>query len=113
MIKEITGNIDFMESLRGKKATFLLALSNTKTADIEGITQAGIAGKIYLTPTLDSEFVCTGTVRSLGEVASTPKGVPTPALMTRAVHLKSPYGRIELFKSWIRSRAKIGLFYNI
>ena len=39
MIKTIIGNIDFIESLRGRKATFLLALSNTKTANIEGITK--------------------------------------------------------------------------
>ena len=110
MIKTINGTADFMESLRGKKATFLLALSNTKTADIEGITQAGIEGKIYLTPTLDSEFVCSGTVRSLGEVASTPKGVPSPALMTRAVHLKSPYGRIELLNLGLEVEPKLEYF---
>ena len=89
MIKVIRGNIDFIENLRGKKATFLLAISNTKTANIKGITQAGIPDKIYLTPTLDSEFICTGEVRSLDIIAETPKGVPTPALITRAVHLLS------------------------
>ena len=35
-------------------------MSDTKTSQIEGITQAGIPGKIYLTPILDSEFLCTG-----------------------------------------------------
>ena len=110
MIKTIKGTSDFMESFRGKKATFLLALSNTKTADIAGITQAGIAGKIYLTPTLDAEFICSGSVRSLAEVASTPKGVPTPALITRAVHLKSPYGRIELLNLGLEVEPKIDYF---
>lgn len=110
MIKKIKGNIDFMESLRGKKATFLLALSNTKTANIEGITQAGIPGKIYLTPTLDSEFVCSGEVRSLGEVATTSKGVPTPALITRAVHLGSPFGRIELLDLGLEIKPKVDYF---
>jgi DNA mismatch repair ATPase MutS len=46
MIKKIIGNRDFIENLRGKKATFLLAISNTRTADIKGITQAGIPDKI-------------------------------------------------------------------
>lgn len=96
MIKNITGNIDFIESLRGKNATFILALSNTDTAKIEGITQAGIPGLIHLTPTLDSEFLCSGEVRSLDNIAETPKGVPTPALITRAVHLLHPYNNIEL-----------------
>jgi len=96
LIKNITGNIDFIESLRGKNATFILALSNTDTAKIEGITQAGIPGLIHLTPTLDSEFLCSGEVRSLDNIAETPKGVPTPALITRAVHLLHPYNNIEL-----------------
>jgi len=54
MIKNITGKVDFIEHLRGKKATFMLALSNTNTSKIDGITQAGIPDMIYLTPTLDS-----------------------------------------------------------
>jgi len=96
VIKNIIGNIDFIESLRGKEATFLLSLSNTKTANIAGITQAGIPGMLHLTPTLDAEFVTTGEVRSLENIAKTPKGVPTPALLTRAVHLLKPFKNIEL-----------------
>lgn len=110
MIKNITGNRDFIESLRGKKATFLLGLSNTKTADIEGITQAGIPGKIYLTPTLDAEFLTTGEVRSLKDIAKTPKGVPTPALITRAVHLLKPYSNIELINLGLKKSPQIDYF---
>jgi len=110
MIKPIIGNIDFIESLRGKKATFMLALSNTKTANIEGITQAGIPGMIHLTPTLDSEFVCTGEVRSLENIAETPKGVPTPALITRGVHLLAPYGRVELLNLGLEVAPKVQYF---
>lgn len=96
MIHTLLGNPPFIQYLTDKKATFLLALSNTATANIQGITQAGIPNMIHLTPTLDSEFLCTGEVKSLGTIAETPKGVPTPALITRAVHLLSPFGRIEL-----------------
>jgi len=110
MIKPIIGNIDFIESLRGKKATFMLALSNTKTANIEGITQAGIPGMIHLTPTLDSEFVCTGEVRSLENIAKTPKGVPTPALITRGIHLLTPYGRVELLDLGLEVKPKVDYF---
>ena len=109
-IEPIIGNIDFIESLRGKKATFMLALSNTKTANIEGITQAGIPNMIYLTPTLDSEFLCTGEVRSLENVAKTPKGVPTPALISRGVHLLSPYGRLELLDLGLEVKPKVNYF---
>ncbi|WP_320034112.1 nicotinate mononucleotide-dependent phosphoribosyltransferase CobT [Halarcobacter sp.] len=110
MIKSIIGNIDFAESLRGKKATYILAMSNTGTADIEGITQAGIPGQIYLTPTLDSEFLCSGEVRSLEDVAKTPKGVPTPALITRAVHLLNPFTNIELLDLGIKVKPKLDYF---
>ena len=74
----------------------MLSMSNTATANIAGITQAGIPGMIHLTPTLDAEFLATGEVRSLPNVAETPKGVPTPALITRAIHLLHPYAHIEL-----------------
>ncbi len=74
----------------------MLAMSNTATADIPGITQAGIPGMLHLTPVLDAEFLTTGEVHSLENIAETPKGVPTPALITRAVHLLHPFARIEL-----------------
>jgi len=74
----------------------MLAMSNTATANIAGITQAGIPGMIHLTPVLDAEFLATGEVQSLPNVAETPKGVPTPALITRGVHLLTPYAHIEL-----------------
>ncbi|MEA3354848.1 MAG: TIGR00303 family protein [Campylobacterota bacterium] len=112
MIKQITDNTkqDLAEFLRGKSATFMLALSNTATADIDGITQAGIPGKIYLTPTLDSEFVTTGEVRSLGDIAQTPKGVPTPALITRAVHLLKPFKAIELLDLGLKVKPEVNYF---
>jgi len=96
MIKTIIGDSQFIEQFQNKKATFMLAMSNTATANITGITQAGIPGMIHLTPVLDAEFLATGEVRSLPNVAETPKGVPTPALITRGVHLLSPYSHIEL-----------------
>lgn len=110
MLKNIVGKIDFAESLRGKRATYILALSNTKTADIPKITQAGIPGRIYLTPTLDSEFVCTGEVRSLEDIPETPKGVPTPALLTRAVHLLHPFSKIDILNLGLQVAPKMKYF---
>ena len=110
MIKNIIGSVDFIESLRGKRADFLLSLSNTATANIEGITQAGIPGMIHLTPTLDSEFVCSGEVRSLDNIAKTQKGVPTPALLTRAVHLLNPFNKIELLNLGLEINPKLDYF---
>ncbi len=102
MIKTIISNGKFIDSLVNKDATFILALSNTATADIEGITQAGIPGMIHLTPTLDCEFLMTGEVVSLPNIAETPKGVPTPALITRAINLLKPFSRLEALDLGLR-----------
>ncbi|QOY54742.1 nicotinate-nucleotide--dimethylbenzimidazole phosphoribosyltransferase [Candidatus Sulfurimonas marisnigri] len=84
------------DSLPVGKADFLLAASVTRTCEIEGITQAGIPGMIPLTPTLDAEFITSQKVFSLGELAETPTGVPTPAIITRAVHNLTPFSSIEI-----------------
>ncbi|PHR55502.1 MAG: TIGR00303 family protein [Arcobacter sp.] len=81
--------------LKGK-ADFLLAACVTHTCEIPQLTQAGIPGKIPLTPTLDAEFISTGKVFSLGDIAETPKGVPTPALITRAVHELCPFSSLQI-----------------
>ncbi|WP_419771249.1 MAG: nicotinate mononucleotide-dependent phosphoribosyltransferase CobT [Candidatus Marinarcus sp.] len=108
--KTILGTKDFIEFLRGKKATLLLSLSTTQTCQIEGLTQAGIPGMIYLTPTLDAEFVCTGELRSLEGVVKTSKGVPTPALITRAIHLLHPFSNIELLDLGMQVKPKVNFF---
>ena len=106
----ILGSVDFLEFLRGKKATFLLAGSVTKTAEIPNISQAGIPGKLYLTPTLDAEFLCLKEVRSLEDIAKTPKGVPTPALITRAVHELKPFSNIEILDLGLEVNPQINYF---
>lgn len=106
----ILGSVDFLEYLRGKKATFLLSASVTKTAEIPNISQAGIPGKLYLTPTLDAEFLCTKQVRSLEDIAKTPKGVPTPALITRAVHELNAFSNIEILNLGLEVLPEISYF---
>lgn len=106
----ILGKVDFLEFLRGKKATFLLSCSVTKTCEIPNISQAGIPGKLYLTPTLDAEFLCAKEVRSLPNIAQTPKGVPTPALITRAIHELNPYSNIEILNLGLEVIPQINYF---
>lgn len=106
----ILGSVDFLEFLRGKKASFLLSTSVTKTCEIPNISQAGIPNKLHLTPTLDSEFLCCKEVRSLENIAQTPKGVPTPALMTRAVHELKPFSNIEILNLGLEVSPKINYF---
>ena len=106
----ILGSVDFLEFLRGKKATFLLSGSVTKTCEIPNISQAGIPGKLSLTPTLDAEFLCLKEVRSLEDIAKTPKGVPTPALITRAVHELHAFSNIEILDLGLDVKPNINYF---
>jgi len=94
------------------KADFLLASSVTKTCEIEGITQAGIPGMISLTPTLDAEYITHEKVFSLGELAETPTGVPTPALITRATHNLTPFSSIEILDLGLQTQPKNCKIYN-
>jgi len=82
---------------KAQKADFVLAASVTRTCEIQGITQAGIPGNIPYTPTLDAEFIVTGRVFSLPDIAETPKGVPTPALLTRAAQTEAEFSKITIF----------------
>jgi len=95
---------DEKDTLPQGKADFLLGASVTKTCEIEGITQAGIPGMIPLTPTLDSEFIVNEKVFSLGELAETPTGVPTPALITRAIHKLHPFSSIEVLDLGLKTQ---------
>lgn len=85
-----------LDSLPDGKADFLLAGCVTKTCEIAGITQAGIPGKIAYTPTLDAEFIVNESLYSMPDIAETPSGVPSPALITRAVHNLDPFETIEI-----------------
>ncbi len=100
------------DSIPEGKADFLLASSVTKTCEIEGITQAGIPGKIALTPTLDAEFLINEKVFSLGELAETPTGVPSPALITRAVHNLNPFSSIEILDLGLKIKPQNSTCYD-
>jgi uncharacterized protein (TIGR00303 family) len=87
---------DKQDTLLEGKADFLLACSVTKTCTIDGITQAGIDGLIPLTPTLDAEYISNETIYSLTDVAKTKNGIPTPAIVTKAIDNICPFSTIEI-----------------
>ncbi len=101
-----------IESLPQGKADFILAASVTKTCEIEGITQAGIPGMIPLTPTLDAEYITNEKVFSLGELAETPTGVPSPALITRATHNLANFSSIEIFDLGLVKKPQNCILHN-
>ena len=100
------------EHLPSGRADFLLAGSVTKTCEIEGITQAGIPGKIPLTPTLDAEFIVNEKLYSMPEIAETPSGVPTPALITRAVHNLCSFSIIEILDLVLVAKPQNTIIHN-
>ncbi|MCH9814542.1 MAG: TIGR00303 family protein [Epsilonproteobacteria bacterium] len=109
---QFIGEGDFLECVKGAKATFLLAGSVTQTCEIEGITQAGIPGIIHLTPTLDAEFVDSGKLFSLESLAETPKGVPTPAIITRGVKVLSGFS-FETIDLGLRVKPQVNRLHNL
>ena len=63
----------------------LYVIASTRTSLIPGISLAGANPDLtLLTPTLDVEYLLTGGVLSLDVIPTTPEGIPTPALITRA-----------------------------
>jgi len=103
---------DKTDSLPDGKADFLLAASVTKTCEIDGITQAGIPGSIHLTPTLDAEFITTQKLFSMPELAETPSGVPSPALITRGVHNLNQFSTIEILNLGLEVTPKECIVHN-
>jgi len=112
LVQQFSGSNNFLKSIHDKKATFLLAGSVTKTCEIEGITQAGIPGIIHLTPTLDAEFVDSGKLFSLDAMAETPKGVPTPAIITRAIKTLTDFD-FETVDLGLRVKPQVHTLYDL
>ena len=110
----ITKNIftDAIDKLPTGNADFLLASSVTKTCEIDGITQAGISGLMTLTPTLDAEYISTEKIFSLTDIAKTAEGIPTPAIVTRAVHNLCSFSSIEILDLGLQTKPQNTTIYD-
>lgn len=91
-IHTIQGDTAFLEALKGKSANFVLSGGYTKTAEIEGITVAGLPGFIAYTPALDMEVLELGYPKSMPDIAKAPDGPPSPVLIAMAVKKLAPFG---------------------
>jgi len=68
------------------RTLFSVVAGSTKTSTIPGISIAGPSPEATLyTPTLDVEYLLAGKPVTLDVVPVSPEGLPTPALITRAV----------------------------
>lgn len=84
------------DSLPEGKADFLLASSVTRTCDIEGISDYSTPWEPSLAPTLDCEFITNEKMFSFNSPIDTSTSIPSPALITRAIHNLNPFSSIEL-----------------
>ena len=106
----ILGSVDFLEYLRGKQATFLLAGSVTRTSEIPHILQSKNSTKLYLMPTLNAEFLCSKELKSLEKITKTSKNILKPVFITRAVHELKPFSNIEILDLGLELKPKINYF---
>lgn len=95
------------EILRSCRPLAVYVYGSTKTSTIPGISLAGRDPWATLyTPALDIEYLYYGETRTLRAVPTTPDGVPTPAIVTRAALRLSgaPFIAVES-GSYVSSRA--------
>jgi uncharacterized protein (TIGR00303 family) len=89
-IKSSAGGRKTIDNFASTNPIFVCVISYTGTCQIPGITIAGGSSNlIAFTPAADAEFLYYGRCKSIPGVPVTPDGIPTPALITRAVLKKS------------------------
>lgn len=75
----------FLDTLTDQDPLFVLAMGNTETGKIPGISAAGANPELTdYTPPADGELLLHGKCRSIDGVPITPDGIPTPAVISRA-----------------------------
>lgn len=83
---KVVGHLDLREWSAVRGVDLLVFIASTRVSTIPGISLAGPSPKATLyTPALDLEYLVLGRPRSADTVPVTPDGIPTPAVITRAV----------------------------
>jgi|ECHnycMinimDraft_1075156.scaffolds.fasta_scaffold00160_14 uncharacterized protein (TIGR00303 family) len=72
--------------IHNKRMVFVLVIATTDVSLIPGITVAGASPELtHYTPAADAEFLMLGVCKSIRAIPITPEGIPTPALITKAM----------------------------
>ncbi|MCC7369600.1 MAG: TIGR00303 family protein [Chloroflexi bacterium] len=75
----------FLASLYGRKPLFVLTVAHTETADIDGLSGAGVTAELRrLTAAADAEALVHGRPLCMDGVPSNPGGAPGPVLIALA-----------------------------
>jgi uncharacterized protein (TIGR00303 family) len=85
-----SGNIanceKFLEIISNKTPMVVIVIGNTETGKIPGISAAGANPEITdFTPAADIEYLYYNYCKTIDGVPVTPTGIPTPAVITKAV----------------------------
>lgn len=84
-IRTVSGDTRFIDKLQTEKIAFRLVAAYTKTCEIEGISSAGLPGKLHLTPPADMEALYYGKAKCLPAMPEAPTGPPSPVILAIAV----------------------------
>lgn len=77
---------EFFQEIAGMQKIFMVFIASTKTSTIKGISIAGPTPLATLyTPALDVEYLVAGKPLTMDVIPVTPDGIPTPAMVTKAV----------------------------
>lgn len=84
-----------------RPSLFVVVVGTTDVSLIPGISVAGASPELtHLTPALDVEYLVAGRPLTLDVIPVTPQGIPTPALVTRAVAYDVPKLVINAGSRW-------------
>ena len=76
----------FINEIKGSRVLAVYFIGSTMTSTIPGVSIAGASPELTLyTPAVDVEYLVLGKPVSTEHIPVTPEGIPTPALITRAV----------------------------
>jgi len=79
-----------LEEIRGRDPSIIVTIGSSRVSTIPGVSIAGATPELtLLTPGLDAEYLIAGLVISERIIPVTPTGIPTPAVVTRAVLKKA------------------------
>ncbi|RUM47398.1 MAG: TIGR00303 family protein [Hyperthermus sp.] len=77
---------EFLRTLGEGRVALVVVAGSTRTSTIPGLSIAGPSPQATLwTPTLDVEYLVAGRPLSLDVIPVSPQGLPTPAVITRAI----------------------------
>lgn len=90
-IQIVNGKKDFAVQFKENPIRFYLVSAYSKTAEIDGISAAGLPGMLEYTPPADMEVMQFGKAKCLPVIPESPSGPPSPVIINCAVQQLCPF----------------------